>query len=57
MQTAFAVKGNLFYTPVCGELARHPGAYLVCENGTVAGILTRCLIGIRASRWRTTATS
>ena len=38
MQTAFAVKGNLFYTPVCGELARHPGAYLVCENGTVAGI-------------------
>ena len=38
MQTAFAVKGNLFYTPVCGKLARHPGAYLVCENGTVAGI-------------------
>ena len=32
------VKGNILYTPVCGELARHPGAYLVCENGTVAGI-------------------
>lgn len=38
MQTTFALKGNLVYTPVCGELAQHPDSYLVCENGTVAGI-------------------
>ena len=38
MQTTFALKGNLVYTPVCGELAQHPNSYLVCENGTVAGI-------------------
>lgn len=37
-QTTFALKGNLVYTPVCGELAQHPNSYLVCENGTVAGI-------------------
>lgn len=38
MQTTFALKGNLVYTPVCGELAQHPDSYLVCENGTVAGV-------------------
>ena len=40
MQTTFAVKGNLIHTPVCGELDLHPQSYLVCENGTVAGIFT-----------------
>ena len=38
MQTTLALKGNLVYTPVCGELAQHPDSYLVCENGTVAGV-------------------
>lgn len=38
MQTTFALKGNLVYTPVCGELTQHPNSYLVCKNGTVAGI-------------------
>ena len=40
MQTTFAIKGNLIHTPVCGELVLHPNSYLVCENGTVAGIFT-----------------
>ena len=57
MQTTFAVKGNLIHTPVCGELDLHPQSYLVCENGTVAGIFTTCPNATRASRWRTTATS
>ena len=38
MQNTFALRGNLVYTPACGELALHPHSYLVCENGAVAGI-------------------
>lgn len=38
MQNTFALRGNLVYTPACGELALHPHSYLICENGAVAGI-------------------
>lgn len=36
--TIFALKGNIFYTPVLGQLAVYPQSYLVCDNGVVAGI-------------------
>ena len=38
MERTFALKGNVIYTPVCGQLELRPGSYLVCEEGVVAGI-------------------
>lgn len=38
MKETFALKGNLIFTPVCGQLEVRPQQYLVCENGLVAGI-------------------
>ena len=34
---AFALKGNLVYTPFPEQIVSLPGHYLVCEEGTVAG--------------------
>ena len=41
MKETFALKGNLLYTPACGQLEQHPQSYLVCENGQVAGIFAQ----------------
>ena len=38
MKETFALKGNLIFTPVCGQLEVRPQQYLVCENRLVAGI-------------------
>ena len=38
MKETFALKGNLIFTPVCGQLEVRPQQYLVCESGLVAGI-------------------
>ncbi len=38
MDQIYALKGNIFYTPACGQLAIYPESYLVCENGRCAGI-------------------
>lgn len=38
MEQTFALKGNIIFTPACGQLEVRPGQYLVCENGLVAGI-------------------
>lgn len=35
---AFALKGNVLYTPSSDELVSLPGYYLVCEAGKVAGV-------------------
>ena len=38
MERTFALKGNVIYTPACGQLELRPGSYLVCEDGVVAGV-------------------
>lgn len=38
MKRTFALKGNVIYAPVCGQLELRPGNYLVCEEGVVAGV-------------------
>ena len=38
MKPIFALKGNIVFTPVCGQLSLHPQSYLVCEDGRVAGV-------------------
>lgn len=38
MERSFALKGNVIYTPACGQLELRPGSYLVCEDGVVAGV-------------------
>lgn len=38
MNNAFALYGNVVYTPQCGQLALHPHSYLVCADGCVEGV-------------------
>ena len=38
MEQIFALKGNVIYTPTCGQLELRPESYLVCKNGVVAGV-------------------
>ena len=38
MERTFAIKGNIIFTPACGELEVHPASWLVCENGLAAGV-------------------
>lgn len=38
MKNAFALYGNVVYTPQCGQLALHPHSYLVCVDGCVEGV-------------------
>ena len=38
MNNAFALKGNILYTPVCGRIEAAADSYLVCEEGKVAGV-------------------
>lgn len=40
MEQNFILRGNVLYTPRCGQLAVHPHSYLVCEEGQVAGIFS-----------------
>lgn len=47
MQETFALRGNVIYTPECGRLELHPNSFLVCEEGTVAGVFSTL-----PERWR-----
>lgn len=38
MEQTFALKGNIVYTPACGQLELRPQEYLVCQQGFVAGV-------------------
>ena len=38
MENTFALKGNVMFTPACGQLELRPASFLVCERGAVAGI-------------------
>lgn len=38
MNNAFALKGNILYTPACGRIETAADSYLVCEKGRVAGV-------------------
>lgn len=38
MPKRFALRGQIVHTPVCGAFSIHENAYLLCEDGRVAGI-------------------
>ena len=40
MEQTFALKGNIIYTPACGQMELKPESYLVCEKGVVAGVFS-----------------
>lgn len=43
MEQNFILRGNVLYTPQCGQLSVNPHSYLVCEEGQVAGIFPTVL--------------
>ena len=41
MQESFVLKGNIIFTPSCGQLELRPHGFLVCERGLCAGVFDR----------------